>query len=186
MQKVKMLFTDINGTLTRPKDGREWPIDGKDAEAIEGMQALVAQYAADGYICVGASNQGGVGAGHRKLETAIEEMQTTLTLFPELKFILFCPDYPGIDCYIVCREYWEKIEHVPSQYFRKPYGGMVEAACVVLGVTIEFSKSILMGDRLEDYGCAAVAGIPFKPAGSYVEKNGEPIAIVPGTGTIVV
>lgn len=185
--QAKLLITDINGTLTRPKEGRQWPIDGKDAEAIEGMQEAIARYASDGYICVGASNQGGVGAGHRSLNTAIEEMQTTLELFPELRFILICTDYPGIDCYIVDRDAWRRMEYEPSQHFRKPYGGMVEAACMVLGVsTIDFKNSVFMGDRLEDYGCAAVAGIPFKPAGDYIEKHGEPIAIVPGTGTIVV
>lgn len=90
--KTKLLILDMDGTVRRPKSGAKFINDPLDQEIIPEAQRAIASYKAQGYIIVGATNQGGVAAGHKQLEDAIQEQYQTLRLCPEIHHIYFCPD----------------------------------------------------------------------------------------------
>ncbi|MBD2437403.1 polynucleotide kinase [Nostoc sp. FACHB-110] len=134
--KTKLLILDMDGTVRRPKSARSKFIDDPlDQEVIPEAQRAIAHYKAQDWIIVGATNQGGVAAGHKQLEDAIQEQYQTLKLCPQIWCIYFCPDYEGLFCWLSTL----KSEEVSSPIhlgwgakyrgsFRKPGAGMLLAA----------------------------------------------------------
>ncbi len=158
---AKIIFFDLDGTLRQTKSGVTFINDPADQQAIEGTQKALSYYQNKGFVLIGITNQGGVAAGHKSIESAIEEQRITLQLFPELELIYFCPNYDGESCYRVNREKTIFIKN-PNlmNSCRKPGAGMIEIAAG------EFSffnkdKSWMIGDRPEDQKCAEAAGVKF-------------------------
>jgi D-glycero-D-manno-heptose 1,7-bisphosphate phosphatase len=102
---TKIIFFDLDGTLRETKSGKTFINEPDDQQPIAGTQKALSYYQkSKGFICIGITNQGGVAAGHKSLENAIEEQRITLKLFPELSEIFFCPNYDGESCYQVSRD----------------------------------------------------------------------------------
>lgn len=164
---TKILFCDIDGTLTETISGETFKQHSRDVKIIAGADIAIAHFVSRGYKCVGISNQGGVGTGHKSLEDAIAEMQYTLELFPDLETIFFCPDFDGKYCYkvfgnVVTQFSPNSVIKAGAGKFRKPNPGMIELA---LYLKASNNKHCLMvGDRSEDERCAFNAGVNFIPA----------------------
>ncbi len=169
---AKILLLDMDGTTRRCKSKPEGFINSpKDQELIPGVDAAIAHYAVEGWLIIGATNQGGVAAKRKTLEDCIEEQYYTLDLVPQLHKILFCPDYEGKQLGVVYRGFHSLI--IPSGYssFRKPAPGMIEYAIrthevdqckeVRWGKLPPSTLRLFVGDREEDLAAAVAAGVPF-------------------------
>lgn len=164
---MKLLILDLDGTVRQPKSGAKFITDPLDQEIIPGSQVAIANYKSQGWLIVGATNQGGVAAGYKQLEDAITEQHQTLRLCPEITCIYFCPDYQGLHCWLCCIE--PVVESSPihtawgtefSGTYRKPGAGMLNAAIKNhLGLRLPEHQILYVGDREEDKG--ASANIPF-------------------------
>ncbi|MEH2034024.1 MAG: hypothetical protein V7K67_31200 [Nostoc sp.] len=91
---MKILFCDIDGTLTETISGHTFKQSPTDVKIIVGADKAIAHFADLGWLIVGVSNQGGcdtinrdTGKPLKSFEDAIAEMQFTLKLFPRLKAI---------------------------------------------------------------------------------------------------
>jgi len=110
---------------------------------------------------IGISNEGGVGAGHKKLEAAFEEKQYTCLVLPPLEAIYFCPDFAGQVLYRAELDTAIEVKVESSKYssFRKPGCGMIQY-CLSLYAG-DAHQCWIVGDRLEDQKVAKTAGINF-------------------------
>lgn len=161
---TKIIFFDLDGTLRETASGKTFINEPTDQKAIKGTQKALAYYQEKGFICIGITNQGGVAAGHKSLESAIEEQRITLELFPELSEIFFCPNYGGESCWQVSRD------NVPLEFIapfseegeailcRKPSHGMLDISARSMA---DLSNCWMIGDRPEDQQCAEAAGAKF-------------------------
>lgn len=140
---MRILLLDLDGTIRCSTTGNfiESP---QGQKAMLGADRAIKYYASKGWKIAGISNQGGIASGYKSLDVTIEEMQVTLGLFPQLQFILFCPDFEGKKCVIVERERffkystedeegWKKTGNIKQDIcFRKPGAGMLNAAIEIL------------------------------------------------------
>jgi D-glycero-D-manno-heptose 1,7-bisphosphate phosphatase len=164
---TKILFVDLDGTIRRPKSGGVFVQIPDDQEIIPGADKAVNHAVSEGFVIIGITNQGGVAAGKKSLESCLAEQRFTLRLFPSLAAIYFCPDFEGNSCWGVNRghtggrNYFRR--HLPdsSQSFRKPGIGMIS---LVSSHFSSLSNCYMVGDRPEDEQCAEAAGIDFMPA----------------------
>ena len=164
MDKFKALLLDLDGTIRQSTNGK-FIKNPNDQEPIEGSIKAMEIYHQEGWTLIGITNQGGVAAGHKSLESAIEEQLKTLEIFPRLSCIYFCPDFKGRECFRVRKHSCVQIDELyPDliEQFRKPNPGMIFAA---LRAFAEKPTDILMvGDREEDKLAAKNAGINFLDA----------------------
>lgn len=167
---MKLLLLDLDGTLREPKSGAKFINNPLDQKPIDKAFDMCTNYQELGWFLIGVSNQGGVAAGHKSLESAIAESQETLRLFPQLLFIYFCPDYEGLHCYKVTREEVSPIfQESANEFgsFRKPGAGMP-----IMAIRYYLPEEILMvGDRPEDEQAARNARIHFNWAEDW--RNGK-------------
>jgi D-glycero-D-manno-heptose 1,7-bisphosphate phosphatase len=75
-----ILFCDVDGTLTATVSHATFKSNPRDVFVLPGVENALAHYAQEGYLMIGISREGGVGAGHKKLEAAFEEKQYTCLL----------------------------------------------------------------------------------------------------------
>jgi D-glycero-D-manno-heptose 1,7-bisphosphate phosphatase len=167
---TKIVFCDIDGTLTDTVSGATFKSNPRDVLVLPGVENALAHCAKEGYLMLGISNEGGVGAGHKKLEAAFEEKQYTCLLLPQLKAIYFCPDFAG---QVLCRADRDtaievKVESNKYSSFRKPGAGMIEYCLSLYGGDV--SKCCMVGDRPEDEKAAVAAGINFIAADVWRDK----------------
>lgn len=181
---TKLLILDLDGTARRPKSGAKFINKPLDQEIIPEAAKRIEEYFKNNWVIVGATNQGGVAAGHKSLEEAIEEQKITLQLLsPMMKGIFFCPDYEGENCYFVSLNNSPKQfvrshlinPNYPSQplyeSFRKPGSGMLMLA---LDDGKEMPSDVLyVGDRDEDEKAAISANIPFMWAADWWKSKLE-------------
>jgi D-glycero-D-manno-heptose 1,7-bisphosphate phosphatase len=158
---TEILFCDVDGTLTGTVSGATFKSNPRDVLVLPGVENALAHYAKEGYLMVGISNEGGVGAGHKKLEATFEEKQYTCLLLPQLEAIYFCPDFAG---QVLCRAYRDtgievQVESNKYSSFRKPGSGMIEYCLSLYGGDV--GKCWMVGDRPEDEKAAETAGINF-------------------------
>lgn len=160
---IKILFCDIDGTLTETISGNAFKQHPQDVKIIEGADRAIAHFHGQGWLIIGISNQGGIEKGFKSIVTAIEEMAYTLSLFPQLAKIYFCADFKGKEVYFVDRLECDRIL-LPENFIscRKPSPGMIKHVLNALVTPIE--DIWLVGDRLEDEQAAINAGINFCPA----------------------
>lgn len=161
---AEILFCDIDGTLTGTLSGATFKSNPRDVLVLPGVENALAHYTQQGYLIVGISNEGGVGAGHKKLEAAFEEKQYTCLLLPQLDAVYFCPDFAG---QVLCRADRDtavevQVESGKYSSFRKPGAGMIQY-CLSLYAG-DAGKCWMVGDRPEDEKAAQAAGINFTAA----------------------
>ena len=147
---AKILFCDVDGTLTGTVSDAKFKSHLRDVLVLPGVKNALAHYNQEGYLIIGISNEGGVGAGHKKLEAAFEEKQYTCSLLPQLEAIYFCPDFAG---QVLCRadrdtEIEVKVESGKYSSFRKPGARMIEYCLTLYGGDV--GKCWMVGDRRED------------------------------------
>ena len=159
----KIIFFDLDGTLRETASGKTFINQPTDQKPIEGTQQALAYYQEKGFVMIGITNQGGVAAGHKSLESAIEEQRITLELFPELSEIFFCPNW-GESCYQLSRGNQPLEFSAPlagngtAISCRKPGHGMILTSARPLA---ELKDCWMIGDRPEDQKCAETAGVKF-------------------------
>jgi D-glycero-D-manno-heptose 1,7-bisphosphate phosphatase len=147
-----IIFLDLDGTLRETISGKTFINEPQDQKAIEGTQKALAYYQEKGFLLIGITNQGGVAAGHKSLQNAIEEQRITLQLFPELAEIFFCPNW-GESCYQLSRDNQPLEFSAPLSgdgtmiSCRKPGHGMIVIAAQTLA---ELKDCWMIGDRPED------------------------------------
>lgn len=173
---TKLLILDKDGTLTRPKSGERFVQSPEDQELIPGVAEALARYRAAGWVMAIASNQGGVEAGFKTLESVAAEMRYGMDL-TGIDTALFCPfmgwaescwQVPSTDTPLI---EWrdqvliERPNHgacsgpTPrSMGCRKPQGGMLRIAQTIYN---ELDNVLMVGDRPEDQGAAEAAGVAF-------------------------
>jgi D-glycero-D-manno-heptose 1,7-bisphosphate phosphatase len=168
----KLLLLDKDGTLVHPTHGKF--VDAPWHQApIPGVAAALDRYQAEGWkLCI-ISNQGGVAAGHKSLDSCILEMRYCLELFPQIREAFFCPDFEGKDCWRVwgdCKEphrilYGDGWTMSGDKLapFRKPEPGMLQLAMDIHSP----GQTLYIGDRPEDEAAAAAAGVPFDFAADF-------------------
>ena len=174
---AKIIFFDLDGTLRETASGKTFINEPTDQKAIQGTQKALAYYQEKGFVCIGITNQGGVAAGHKSLQDAIEEQRITLKLFPELAQIYFCPNYGGESCYQLSQNGRIREFKAPQPKghidvsCRKPGHGMLLIATQDLA---EFKDCWMIGDRPEDQACATAAGVKFIWASILHNKFADP------------
>lgn len=167
---MKIFFFDLDGTLRETKSGKTFINEPDDQKSIAGASKAIAHYS-DRFICIGITNQGGVAAGHKSIESAIEEQHITFELFPELSEIFFCPNW-GESCYQISRGNAPLSFEAPigddslKVSCRKPGHGMLLIASQTFGL----DNAWMVGDRPEDEQCATAAGINFIPTEMMLAK----------------
>jgi D-glycero-D-manno-heptose 1,7-bisphosphate phosphatase len=157
-----------SGQLDNRNQGQNSSQTPLDQEIILGARDAIASYKSQGWLIVGATNQGGVAAGHKQLEDAIQEQYQTLRLCPEITCVYFCPDYQGLHCWLCCIDTAEASSPIHTAWgwefsgtYRKPGAGMLNAA-IKNHCGFEKPEQILfVGDRDEDKDAAMSANIPF-------------------------
>jgi D-glycero-D-manno-heptose 1,7-bisphosphate phosphatase len=173
---MKLLLLDKDGTLTHPASGAKFTNLPYDQTPLPGSRKAIERYAAEGWTIAIISNQGGVAAGHKSLESVFMEMEFALGLFPLIQEAYFCPcptDTGGNHCWRVwgdCNEsrrirYGKDLPHrIVSELeeslhdtFRKPNAGMLKLAIDIYGA----ESALMVGDRPEDEAAAHAAGVPF-------------------------
>ena len=173
---MKILFVDIDGTLTETISGHAFKQSPTDVKIIEGADKAIAHFSELGWLIVGISNQGGIAAGHKSLKETCEELQFTLDLFPKLETIYFCPDFEGNTLYQVCDKEYIRIDE-GSEYakllkgqYRKPLPGIIKFVFRALYPHV-IEDVWMIGDRpQDDQQCAINAGINFCPADVWRDK----------------
>lgn len=169
---MKILFCDVDGTLTETISGDTFKQSPRDVKIIEGADKAIAHFASLGWLIVGISNQGGcaainpeTGKPRKTIEDTIAEMQFTLELLPQLSAIYFCPDFEGKDCWRVSPFDAYEISDRETQLigeFRKPDAGMLKLAKLFVEDGGEdVGECLFVGDREEDESAASAASIPF-------------------------
>lgn len=99
---MKVIFFDIDGTLTETRSGANFKQNPNDIKVMDGVIKGLDFHKSKGYTLIGISNQGvcaainqATGKPYKLIEDAIKEMQNTLQLLPQLEYICFCPDFEG-------------------------------------------------------------------------------------------
>ena len=150
------LCLDLDGTVRKSKTG-DFIKDENDIELIPGIEKLIWKYRALGWLILGISNQGGVAHGHKRPSHIERELQATFNLFSHNPFHIVKT------CYHMEGGSIEPFNH--RSLFRKPDIGMLAMAeyeAWNAGYMIDWDKSVFVGDRPEDEGCAKNAGIKFR------------------------
>lgn len=167
---TKAILFDIDGTLTETISGKTFKQNPTDIKAIEGIKRGLEYFSKLRYTLIGISNQGEVAAGHKSIDSAIEEMQNTLKLLP-LECIYICPDFEGNEVYAINytdyrHQLRNKLYHPNAKNtllfdsFRKPNPGMIAKAIWDFNLHDALDMWYI-GDRPEDESAAAAAGVNF-------------------------
>ena len=160
-----LAIIDMDGTVREPISNSKFINSPRDQKLMDGAIDAIRSFQRKGYIVVGASNQGGVIAGHKSMFDCIEEQQYTLQLLSdadvEIESILFCPDN-GDECYqAIPRKGTVSALHTYTDAFigkyRKPQAGMLLHAIDLYGA----DEAVMVGDRPEDKEAALNANIQF-------------------------
>jgi D-glycero-D-manno-heptose 1,7-bisphosphate phosphatase len=169
----KILFCDIDDTLTQTISGHTFKKHPNDVKVFESASKSLRYFAALDFTIVGISNQAGVSKGYKTLEEAVKEMTYTISLIPDLSLIKFCPDFEGEQCCTVWKdEYNFTINPKFKGLYRKPHNGMIESVLCAFD-DINRSECLMTGDRAEDKMAADASRIPFIWAQDWRTKYGN-------------
>ena len=172
---MTLLLVDLDGTIRESLSGQEYFQHPKDQQIIAGADVKLRAYT-DGWIIVGITNQGGVAAGYKSIQTCIEEQQYTLELLPQLREIYFCPDFEGRKCFRVTRHNIHNHSKTKwSGQYRKPRSGMLNLA-MVRHKHIP-SSTWYVGDRPEDEAAARRARVQFQWAEDWIQQHQDPATV---------
>lgn len=170
---MKLLLLDKDGTLVNSASGSQFVTKPWDQAPIAKAAEALQSYVDRGWQPVIISNQGGVIAGHKSLESTIAEMRFALRLFPSITEAYFCPDQ-GDTCWRISEqraiEYSSQSVYVQNLRlagrFRKPAPGML-----LLAAHIKASDEMLyVGDLDIDRQAAEAVGIPYLDAQEWRDR----------------
>lgn len=165
-----LLLLDLDGTVREPLDGHKFIQSPRQQQIMTQAKGAIDYFHRQGWKIVGITNQAGVAAGKKSLQSCIKEQEYTLTLLPEIEEIYFCPDFEGTRCFGVNRKEVQDYSHYPqSGTFRKPGDGMLSLAIQIHqpGITL------MVGDSPEDRAAALAGGIRFQQAQSWRQSYGD-------------
>ena len=174
------LLLDLDGTVREPRSGQKFINVPTDQQLMEGVAAAIERYVEAGWALYGVTNQGGVIAGHKSLQSMLAEQLITMELCPALEAVFFCPDWG--DSYYVVYKNGEIVafdgKKDPQVYcagqFRKPQAGMLKLALHHHAARIEgIGKVMMVGDRPEDKEAAQNAEVPFLDASEWRKGYGK-------------
>lgn len=153
----KILFLDLDGTVRQTKSGQTFINDPYDQQLIPGVLDAVARYST--WTIVGITNQAGVEAHKKTLDSCIKEQMYTMQLLPQLQCINFCTTFDGSNGY-KCYSDGSVVKLPTGRNYRKPSPGMliqfIEDCCL-----LPLEDVLMVGDRVEDQQCALNTGIDF-------------------------
>lgn len=75
---MKICILDKDGTLTTPKSGHQFVQCPDDQVLLPGVAEAIAQLKSEGFVLAIASNQGGVAAGKKTFEFALDELKLSI------------------------------------------------------------------------------------------------------------
>ncbi|NEZ68303.1 HAD-IIIA family hydrolase [Leptolyngbyaceae cyanobacterium CCMR0082] len=153
----RILILDKDGTLVKPKSGQKFVQHPEDQEVLPGVYEAIQRYMLQGYKIGIATNQGGVQAGYKTLESAQEELAYCIKLLgPVVSCAALCPD-DGSTCLAWFDGTWDTYDRVsafPYDSFRKPGKGMLQ-------LLYQQDDLLYVGDRPEDEEAAFDMGCEF-------------------------
>lgn len=158
---------DLDGTLRRSKSGKKFIQGIDDIELFPDVLPKFRELAAQGYYMAIASNQGGVAYGIRTVAQAIAEIDATTALFGVTEPIhdtYMCMTHPKGNTF--------PFNH--GSLLRKPHYGMlvlIERSAWNQGVIIDWTNSLIVGDRPDDFYMAQAANVPFEWAWNYFDRT---------------
>ena len=161
---MNLLLSDLDGTLRIPITG-EFVNFPSNQKLKSGIRKKLRLYKEQGYKIVVCSNQGGIKAGYKTLNSTFKEMIVFLKMCPEVDKIYFSLD--DYECWCIQKYLWffKKTRYASNlgdkyngYFFRKPNIGMLELA---IDNNLEIDKIIFVGDGEEDKQAAINAEIDF-------------------------
>lgn len=169
-QNIALLILDMDGTVRSPRSGNKFIQRPHDQLIISGAEQAIAYFDSEGWKIVGVTNQAGVAAGKKSLQSCIKEQRFTLELLPEIEEIYFCPDFEGRKCFCVTpSEVHDYSKHSESGKFRKPNPGMLNLIIQLYSP----DKVLMVGDRSDDRDAAKAGGVKFQHADSWRSTYGD-------------
>lgn len=171
MQKILILNKD--GTLVQPASGGKWVQHPTDQVLLPAVAEALQRYRADGWRTAIATNQGGVAAGHKTEQSAIDEVRFAMVL-TNIDYAMLAHSYEDQDvgeAIAIYPEYFDsgpaerwKIVTRKNRRFRKPSPGTIHALAEMVSGQASAPKDcqiLFVGDRPEDQQSAANARIDF-------------------------
>ena len=159
------LCLDLDGTIRYSKNGK-FINHPDDVVLFTGVEQKIWEYRNKGYLIFGITNQAGVAFGYKSAEENELEVQRTLDLFEENPFDLVQSSYGHPKAPLPTYRH--------NTLLRKPYYGMLvlcEVEVKKKGILVDWEKSIFVGDRPEDEGCAQAAGLTFIEADTFFGRE---------------
>ena len=140
----KAVIFDFDGTLRTHSGPEKYPTSPDQVRAFVNCKARIEEYAKNGYILLGASNQSGIAKGNLTDEDAQACFDETLKqIGVKFEEVLYCPHkVPPITCYC-----------------RKPGVGLLVS--LIWKYKLDPRQSIFVGDMTTDETCAKRSGIKF-------------------------
>jgi len=168
------VILDLDGTVRRSKSKQVFISGLDDIEIIKDVVMIAETYKRQGFLILGATNQGGIAHGFKTYTDVLLEIEETKDLINvELNTSLFDE--------IFFSPSDEKGKVFPYNYrslLRKPnYGMLVEMETFYFQkrkIVIDWNNSFFVGDREEDKLCAANADIKFYHVNEFLENHGFP------------
>jgi HAD-superfamily hydrolase, subfamily IIIA len=159
------LCVDLDGTIRYSKNG-EFIEKPEDIALFEDVEAKLWEYRRNGYLIFGITNQGGVAYGFKTQADVDAEINRTIELFVSNPFhvIKSCLHHPQGNT--------EPYSH--RSLLRKPDIGMLvlcEIQAWEHGYIVDWSQSLLVGDREEDEKCANNASILYRHPNDFFDRN---------------
>jgi D-glycero-D-manno-heptose 1,7-bisphosphate phosphatase len=149
------LCLDLDDTIRYSKSDK-YISSPEDIALIKGVEEIIWNYKDEGFLICGITNQGGVAYGHKTPADNEAELKQTRSLFARDPFdmIMSCYSMPG----------GKVPPYNHRSLLRKPDIGMLvqcELQALQNGIIIDWTKSIMVGDRDTDEQCAKNARIQF-------------------------
>jgi D-glycero-D-manno-heptose 1,7-bisphosphate phosphatase len=152
--EYQLVIFDADGTLVRPKSGKDFREHADDWELLPGRLCACQGLQANGVKLAIASNQGGVAFGYLA-ESAIRQALHDLGADIGAHMVRFCPFHPD----------GTLPQYRCDSADRKPSPGMLQAVMNQLKIPSE--HTLFVGDRSEDEGAAKAAGVAFQWADTF-------------------
>lgn len=141
---MKVLFTDLDGTLIRTKSGRSFPLHSADWQFIPETVKAIKYYNNLGYKIVIVTNQAGIENGFVNEQVFINKIEQICVALEKLLKIK-----KNSISYRYCKD--------SNSYNRKPNPGM--AFDVLMEEELTLADSVMFGDFDSDKEFAKNAGI---------------------------
>ena len=156
---TRILFLDRDGTLNRSIGARP-PNTPQEVALLPGVASVLSDHAAQGWVIVIVSNQGGVASGYISEAEASAVQLRVIDLMPvPVAASFFCPHMPGA----------RVAEYALDCPNRKPKPGFLFTALEQFGARAE--DCLFVGDSNTDKLAAESAGVAFRWADLFFGRS---------------